>query len=171
MNGSTMEIPSQMQTARGSNKKQYIETLNIRRLGYLERAACLQELIEELGGSTEEMDGAFTRNGQEEPETRRPRNRAAEDEGEEETSEGGRTRLDGGPDHRFKGNETEAIQRSRHQSGDGRGQVTDPETDHRLKGNETEALAAARHNGDDGRGAVTDEETDKRLKPNQGKRK
>lgn len=74
--------------------------------------------------------------------------------------EGPRTtrRPDDEPDHRLRGNETDALADSRHMRHgyDGRGRVTNPETDSRLSGQETEALYNARHmtRGYDGRGRV-----------------
>lgn len=74
--------------------------------------------------------------------------------------EGPRTsrRNDDEPDHRTRGNETDAIADARHMRHgyDGRGRVRNPQRDHRLSGNETEELWEARHmaRGYDGRGRV-----------------
>lgn len=152
-----------------ARKKDFVESLITKRLQCLERAACYEELIKELGGSIEprmEEEGEFH-------EPRRRNDSNGDDDGRSENASPEATRLDGGPDHRFKGNETEAIDDARRMRNgpDGRGEVKN-EDDGRLKGNESEALSRARHmeDGDDGRGEVTDSENDHRLKKNLSKR-
>ena len=135
-----------------SQKKGFLESLKNKRLICLDRAAVYEELILELGGKLEEYS-------EEDNISEENRSRGNKNQDEEEISEGRPKNVDGSPDlrkkenfdirseqgeditkdgkkdHRFKGNETEKINESRHNSNDGRGQVKDPENDLRLKEN------------------------------------
>jgi hypothetical protein len=122
-------IPTQMHTSSGMSKKDYIQLLRIKRMGYLERAACIEELIQDLEGGQQQRDGQQFEDD----------NRSQEDNNTD-----GRGRVTSEDDKRLKGNETEALRSARHMEhgDDGRGEVKDEDRDRRLKGNRRETSKA-----------------------------